>query len=62
METTAVQVTLTGIPLTIIEAYLSATLPLIGTDLTACFGGGLPVLMAGDLIAKHVDCNSRVTT
>jgi hypothetical protein len=28
----------------------------------ACFGGGLPVLMAGDLNAKHVDWNSRLTT
>ena len=31
-----------------------------GSD--ACFGGGLPVLLAGDLNAKHVDCNSRLNT
>ena len=35
---------------------------MIGADLTACFGGGLPVLMAGDLNAKHVEWNSRMTT
>jgi hypothetical protein len=36
--------------------------PLIGTDLGACFGGGLPVLLASDLNAKHVDWNSRLNT
>jgi len=36
--------------------------PLIGADLTACLGGGLPVLMAGDLNAKHVEWNSRLKT
>ena len=35
---------------------------MIGADLTACFGGGLPVLMAGDLNAIHVDWNWRLTT
>ena len=35
---------------------------LIGADLDACFGGGLPVLLAGDLNAKHVDWNSRLST
>ena len=37
-------------------------IPLIGVDLTACFGVGLPFLMAGDLNAKHVDWNSRLNT
>jgi hypothetical protein len=45
----------------ILAAYLSPTRPLIGADLTACFGGGFPVLMAGDLNAKYVDWNSRMT-
>jgi len=36
--------------------------PLIGADLTACFGGGLPVVMAGDLNDKHVYWNSRLST
>ena len=46
----------------VLVAYLSPSRPLIGEDLTACFGGGLPVLMAGDLNAKHEDWNSRLST
>jgi len=45
----------------VLAAYLSPSRPLIGADLDACFGGGLPVLMAGDLNAKHVDWNSRLS-
>ena len=62
LEATAVQVTLAGRLVRILAAYLSPSRPLIGVDLTACFGGGLPVLMAGDLNAEHVDWNSRLTT
>jgi hypothetical protein len=62
LETTAIQVTLAGRPVKILAACLSPSRPLIGADLTACFGGGLPVLMAGDLNAKHVDWNSRLIT
>jgi hypothetical protein len=62
LEATAIQVTLTGRPVKILAAYLSPSRPLIGADVTACFDGGLPVLMAGDLNAKHVDWNSRLTT
>jgi hypothetical protein len=62
LEATAVQVTLAGRPVKILAAYLSPSRPLIGADLTACFGGGMPVLMAGDLNAKHVDWNSLLTT
>jgi endonuclease/exonuclease/phosphatase family metal-dependent hydrolase len=51
-----------GRPVKILAAYLSPSRPLIGDDLTACFGEGLPVLMAGDLNAKHVDWNSRLNT
>jgi hypothetical protein len=36
--------------------------PLIDSDLTVCLSGVLPVLMAGDLNAKHTDCNSRLNT
>ena len=43
-------------------AYLSSSRPLIGVELTACFGGGLPVLMAGDLNVKQMDWKSRLTT
>jgi len=53
---------LAGRPVKILAAYPSPSRPLIGEDLTACFGGGLPVLMAGDLNAKHVDWNSRLNT
>jgi hypothetical protein len=62
MEATAIHATMAGKPVTIVAAYLSPSSPQIGADLTACFGGGLPVLMAGDLNAKHVDWNSRMTT
>jgi len=62
LEATAIQVTLAGKPVLIIAAYLSTSRPLIGADLTTCFGGGMPVLMAGDLNAKHVDWNSRLNT
>jgi hypothetical protein len=51
-----------GRPVKILAVYVSPSHPLIRADLTACFGGGLPVLMAGDLNAKHVDLNSRMTT
>jgi hypothetical protein len=51
-----------GKPVKILAAYLSPSHPLIGADLSACFGGGTPVLLAGDLNAKHVDWTSRLTT
>ena len=51
-----------GKPVKILAAYLSPSRPLIGADLSACFGGGMPVLMAGDINAKHVDWNSRLNT
>jgi hypothetical protein len=62
LEATAVQVLLAGRPVKILATYLSPSRPLVGADLTACFGKGFPVLMAGDLNAKHVDWNSRLTT
>jgi len=62
LEATAIQVTMAGKPVKILAAYLSPSSPLIKADLSACFGGGMPVLMAGDLNAKHVDWNSRLST
>ena len=62
LEATAIQVTMAGRPVKILVAYLSPSRPLIGADLSACFGGGLPVLLAGDLNAKHVHWNSRLNT
>jgi hypothetical protein len=62
MEATAVQVTLAGRPVKFLAAYPSPSRPLIRANLTACFGRGLAVLMAGDLNAEHVDWNSRLST
>jgi hypothetical protein len=50
-----------GKPVKILAAYLSPSRPLIEADMSACFGGGMPVLLAADLNAKHVDWNSRLT-
>ena len=62
LEAIAIQVTLDGRPVLILAAYFSPSRPLIEADLTACFGGGLPVLMAGEHNTKHVDWNSRLNT
>jgi hypothetical protein len=53
LDATAIQVILAGKLVKILVAYLSPSRPLIGAVLTACFGGGLPVLMAGNLNDKH---------
>ena len=55
LEATAIQVTLAGGRVKILSAYLSPSHPLIGVDLTICFGGELPGLIAGDINSKHVD-------
>jgi hypothetical protein len=57
----AIELNLAGKPTKILAVYLSPCRPLIKSHLTACLSGGLPVLMAGDLNAKHVDWNSRLT-
>ena len=62
LEATAIQTELAGRPVKILAAYLLPSRPLIGADLDVCFGGGLPVLVAGDFNAKHVDGNSRLST
>ena len=62
LEATATQTELAGRPVKILAVYLSPSRPLIGADLDVCFGGWLPVLLAGDLNAKHVDWNSRLRT
>jgi hypothetical protein len=62
LEATAIQIALAGRPVKILSVYFSPSRPLIGADLIACFGGGLPVLMAGDISAKDVDWNSRLNT
>ena len=55
LEATAIQVIFGGRPVKIFAPYLSPSCPLIGADLTACFGGGLPVLLTDDLNAQHVN-------
>ena len=51
LEATAIQVTLAGKPVIVLATYLSPSRPLIGADMTACFGSTTPILMAGDLKA-----------
>ena len=62
LEATAIHVMLASRPVKIQAAYLLPSRPLIEADLSTCLSGGLPVLMAGDLNAKHVDWNSRQIT
>jgi hypothetical protein len=62
LEATAIQITFAGQPVKVISLYLSPSRPLIGADVTVSFGGGLTILMAGDLNAKHVDWDSRLIT
>ena len=62
LQATAIQVTMASKPVKILLAYLSPSRPLSGEDLSTRFGGEMPVLMADDLNAKHVDWNSRLST
>jgi len=62
LEATAIRVRMSGKPVKILAAYLYPSRPLIGADLSPCFGGGIPVLMAADFNAKHVDWNSRLSS
>jgi hypothetical protein len=62
LEATAIHTMLAGKPVIILAAYLSPDRPIIGADLDPCFGGRLLALLIGDLNAKHVDWNSRLTT
>ena len=62
LQATAIQVLLAGRLVKISAAYPSPSCSLIGADLSACFRGGLPVLLVGDLSAKHADWNSRLGT
>jgi hypothetical protein len=62
LEATSIQVVLASRSAKILAAYLSLSCPIIGADLDASFGGGLPVLLAGVLNAKHVALNSPLRT
>jgi hypothetical protein len=62
LEATAIQVKSVNKPVKILAVYLSPSRPILASDLSACLGGSLPILMPGDLNAKHVEWNSRLTT
>jgi hypothetical protein len=62
LEATAIHLVLATRPVKLVSAYLEPTRPLIESHMTDCLTGGIPVLMAGDLKAKHKDWNSRLTT
>jgi hypothetical protein len=62
LEATAIPFVLATRPVKLLSAYLAPTRPMIGSDVTECLSGGNPVLMAGDLNAKHKDWNSRLIT
>jgi len=61
LEVTAIKITLASKPVLMLVDYHSPSSPLIGAHMTACFGGGLPVLMARYLNAKH-DSKLRLNT
>ena len=58
MEATAICVNIGGRPVKLVAVYLS----LVDADLFECISGGTPVLLAGDLNAKHKDWNSRLNS
>jgi hypothetical protein len=62
LEATATYIILASDTLKILAVYFSPSRPIVATDLTPCFGGGFSVLMVGDVNAKHVGWNSRLTT
>lgn len=62
LEETAIYVMLATGPVKILAVYLLPSWPVIDLDLSACFSNGDPILMAGDLSAKHLDWNPRPTT
>jgi hypothetical protein len=56
-EATAVHLVLTNRPVKLVAALVSPTRPLIESSLTDCLVAGFPVLMVGDINAKHPDWN-----
>jgi hypothetical protein len=60
MEAIVFQVILAGRLVKIFVAYPLPSRPLIGADVTACFGGWLPVFFPSDLNLKYLDWNSRL--
>jgi hypothetical protein len=62
LEATAFQVMMANKPMKTLACYLSPSRRIIASDLSACFGGGIPVLMEGYLNAKNVEWKSRLST
>ena len=63
LEATVIEIKLAGVPAKVLAVYFSPSRSKIKRDLSTCLDdGGLPMLIAGDLNAKHVDWNSRLTT
>jgi hypothetical protein len=62
LEATAIHLVFATRLVKLVSAHLASTRPMIESYLTECLSGGIPVLLAGDLNAKHKDRNSRLTT
>jgi len=62
LEATAIQVLLIVKPVIILATYHLPSRPLRRSDPIACFGKGMPVLMAGDFNTKYVDLSWRLNT
>jgi hypothetical protein len=62
LEAAVIHLVMATRPVKLVAAYLSPTRHLIESDLTECPSGGFPVLMVGDLNAKHTDWNSGLIT
>jgi len=61
-EATATQIMFVNRRMKILASFTSPSCSMIMEDLAACLDGGLPVLLSGDLYAKHVEWNSRLST
>jgi endonuclease/exonuclease/phosphatase family metal-dependent hydrolase len=62
LEATTIHLVLATKPVKLVAAYFLPTRPVIDSDLTECLSGRFPVLIAGDLNAKHTDWNSGLAT
>jgi hypothetical protein len=60
LEATAIHLVLATRQEKLVSAYLAPTRPLIESVLNDYLSGGIPVLMAGDLNAKHKELNSTL--
>ena len=59
MEATAIYVNIDGRPVKLVAVHLSPQRLLLDADLSECTSTEKPVLLAGDLKAKHKDWNSK---